>query len=306
MKTGLIVAVIILGLALVAGGVFYFFLMQDKNILASELQSTRGELASTQAELASTRQTLASDDSELSATRDTLTSTQSDLTATRDTLAVTQTELTTTNETLASKLVELSSANEKYASAQKQMSSLEDSLSNTQKKLAAAQETLGGMGITIAASVECKDVQLVDNAAAKNPSWQQLKTFLQNDKTENHQYILNEYDCSQFSQDVHNHAEAAGIRAAEVQVNFKNELVGHALNAFLTSDYGLVYVDCTGNPDKIAYVKVNQVYKAIRLEWVSTPANVREDTWWNLPGDRYILRDDAGAQMVTSKIKIYW
>jgi len=45
---------------------------------------------------------------------------------------------------------------------------------------------------------------------------------------------------------VHNNAEAAGIRAALVNINFDESDKGHALNAFDTIDMGLIYIDCTG------------------------------------------------------------
>ncbi len=57
-------------------------------------------------------------------------------------------------------------------------------------------------------------------------------SFLAQDRTETQRYIREEYDCSQFSRDLHNNAEAAGIRCAEVHVLFGNNEEGHALNAF--------------------------------------------------------------------------
>jgi hypothetical protein len=90
---------------------------------------------------------------------------------------------------------------------------------------------------------------------------------------------------------VHNNAEAAGIRAASVSVDFEGDEVGHACNAFDTIDKGLVYIDCTGqgsgdklnfhleeteegfvfvddNPDSwdaVAYVEVGKEYGLIPL-----------------------------------------
>ena len=94
--------------------------------------------------------------------------------------------------------------------------------------------------------------------------------FISQDQTDKNTYIKDIYDCSEFSRDVHNNAEAAGIQGAVVQVKFRNESIGHALNAFLTTDRGLVFVDSTGaglqiseteqqlneqaNLDKMAYV----------------------------------------------------
>ncbi len=131
-------------------------------------------------------------------------------------------------------------------------------------------------------------------------------TFLSQDQTEKHTYIENEYDCSQFSRDVHNNAEAAGIRAAEVQVNFRNELVGHALNAFLTTDYGLVYVSCTEPPDTIARVKTGKEYRSLELYGISK-TNIRDDYWWDTRISYYYIPSRWGSgEVVTSSIRIYW
>jgi myosin heavy subunit len=305
MKKALIAVVIVLGLAL-AGTIYYCIsLSQDKNALTSELKLVQSALVSTQAELATTNKTLASTLTELGATRDTLTSTRSELGTTRDTLISTRSELSNTNQTLTSKLTELSSANDKITSAQKSLTALQDSISSTQKQLTAAQETLKGLGITVSASLECWDVQLVDNSAAKNPTWNDLMSFIAKDKTENHTYILNTYDCSQFSRDVHNNAEAAGIRAAEVQIFFENEKMGHALNAFLTTDYGLVYIDCTETPDKIARVKTGKEYRAINLSWANG-VNARNDSWFESQPIYYYMKTSTGSHAITSKFRIYW
>ncbi len=312
MKKALIAAVIVLGLGLAASIYYCYTLTQDKNTLTTDLQSVQNALASTQAELASTHQTLttteqilASTQAEFNSTKGTLTSTQKELDNTRDVLASTESELDDTTQRLNSKLTELVSANDKLATAEKSVTTLQDKLTNTEKKLATAQETLGGLGITISASYECVDVDLNDNLEASNPTWKELMAFLSKDKTENHTYIASEYDCSQFSRDIHNNAEAAGIRAAEVQIFFENEKTGHALNAFLTTDYGLVYVDCTQSPDKIAYLKAGKPFKAVQAQWIPGK-DVRNDSWWDSLSTYSSISSSTGGLVVTSRIRIYW
>ena len=305
MKKLFLAVVIVLGLALAASTYFYITLSQDKNTLTTELKSSQGELASTQGALAATNQALTLTQTDLGATRDALTSTRSELGATRDTLTSTQLVLNTTNQTLNSKLAELNSANEQITAAQKSLATLQALSSKTQQELAAAQETLRGLGITISASTECWDVELIDNPAAKNPTLKELSAFLAKDKTENHAYVLNVYDCSQFSRDVHNNAEAAGIRAAEVQVTFQNETVSHALDAFITTDYGLVYVDCTTAPDTIARVESGKEYRAINVGRVAG-INVRNDSWWDSLSTYYYAPGTTGGHVITSQIRIYW
>jgi hypothetical protein len=312
MNKSSIAVIIILGVVLIGVGVFCFTLIQDKSALAAELNSTQTELASTKAELDTTactllltQQELGVTKAELDTTRGTLTSTRAELGITKGTLASTQSELVTANQTLASKLAELSAAGTQLTTTQKSLATLQDSITGMQQKLTSAQDTLRGLGITVAASSKCSDVNLVDNVTAGNPTWNQLVAFLVKDKTENHAYIANVYDCSQFSRDIHNNAEAKGIRAAEVQTDFRNNRIGHALNAFLTTDYGLVYVDCTEAPDKIARVKSGKNYLSIDLNWVN-PLNTRNDSWFEALPTYYYIPGDSGGQSNVSDIIIYW
>jgi hypothetical protein len=294
--------------------------------LTTKLNSVQSTLASTQEELASTKQTLASSQLtltstltelgattstltatrfELSSTKDTLTSTRSELSATKNTLTSTQLVLNTTNQTLFATQSELATTRQTLATAQQASSSLTATLTNTQQKLAVAQETLKGLGISILTSMECSDVVLIDNSAAKNPTWSQLMSFLAQDKTENHTYIANVYDCSQFSLAVHNNAEAAGIRAAEVQVTLKGESAGHAFNAFLTTDYGLVYVDCTEAPDRIAHAITGKEFRAVDVNWIAG-TNFKNDSWWDSLSSYYYMGTNTGGHAVVSGIKIFW
>jgi hypothetical protein len=77
--------------------------------------------------------------------------------------------------------------------------------------------------------------------------------------------------CSDFAEAVHNNAEAAGIKAAWVSLTFEGTKEGHALDAFETTDKGLIYIYCTnssgaenqGAPhsiDAIAYVETGKKY----------------------------------------------
>jgi type II secretory pathway pseudopilin PulG len=331
MKKALVILVIVMGLA--AAIYFCITLNQDKNALASELESTQNILVSTQAELATTKDDLDSTQTELATTKDDLDSTQTELATTKDDLTASQTELddtkdeltstvlelSNTKETLASteseledtnqqltlKLAELNTANSEINSLQESLTDLQDSYVIVQNRLKIAEDTLRGLGITIYFSSECYDVALIDNPDAVNPTWEELISFLAADQTEKNDYILDVYDCSQFSRDVHNNAEAAGIRAAEVQVWFSNNMSGHALNAFITSDYGLVYVDCTISPDKIARVKLDKDFRAVD-KYSMAGQNARNDSWWDSLLSYYYLKSDTGGHAIVSDIVIYW
>ena len=135
---------------------------------------------------------------------------------------------------------------------------------------------------------------LVDNPNAIDPSYAELVAFIEQDTTDGKDYLEHPrigYVCADFAEDVHNNAEAAGIRTASVSVDFEGDVIGHALNAFETIDQGLVYIDCTGqsssdklnfhleeteegfifvddNPDgwdAVAYVRVGEEYGLIPL-----------------------------------------
>ncbi len=275
---------VFLGLALVAAIVYSVVVTGDRNALNTELESVQSVLASTQQSLALTKTELAS---------------------TQQSLASTQTQLSSTNQKLSSTQAELVSTNQKLSSALQASTNLQTTLSKTQQQLAVAQQTLGGLGITLSSSMEYSDVKLIDNPTATNPTWSQLMAFLSQDQTDKHTYVRDIYDCSQFSRDVHNNAEAAGIRAAEVSVSFRNESIGHALNAFLTTDYGLVYVDCTEAPDKIAHVKTEKEFRAVGLYNI-TVTNVRNDYWWDTLSSNYYFISGTRGHSVTSSIRIYW
>ena len=103
-------------------------------------------------------------------------------------------------------------------------------------------------------------------AALRNPTWAELKEFLQRDKTDTLSYVKDVFDCGGFSITLRDNAWVEGIRCAYVEISFSAG-EGHALNAFNTTDNGVVYVDNTEN-DQIAYVAINQPYGKIALDGV--------------------------------------
>lgn len=114
--------------------------------------------------------------------------------------------------------------------------------------------------------IECggdrEPIVLVNSANATNPTYAELVAFIIDDTTNTLPYIKGGpegYVCADFAEKVHNNAEAAGIRVAWVGVEFEDDIEGHALNAFETTDKGLVYIDCTGELEKtwIGYILPN-------------------------------------------------
>lgn len=130
-------------------------------------------------------------------------------------------------------------------------------------------------------------IELINNPDAANPTYDELVAFIMWDTTDTNSPIEKgpgAYVCADFAEDVHNNAEAAGIRAAWVGVDFEGEeyAAGHALNAFETADGGLVYIDCT-EVDCIAYVEEGKEYKWIIIggkEWVGyVPPGIVENIY---------------------------
>ena len=127
-------------------------------------------------------------------------------------------------------------------------------------------------------------VSLINNQYAVNPSWEQLLAFIALDPTDKMTYIDDIVVCSRFAQEVHNNAEKAGFRAAWVALGLSDYPDGHACNAFMTTNKGLVFVDCTGgklsiqigkqssvNHDKIAYICIGKDCGMITLGYASSP-----------------------------------
>jgi peptidoglycan hydrolase CwlO-like protein len=312
MKTGLIISTAVLGVLVVIVGLYVFMVMGERDDLQDKLNATQDTLTATQQELETTETTLTSTEAELATTKNTLSLTQTDLSSTQDTLTVTRDELDATEDELSATKEDLSAIEDELGDTRLQLHDAEDELDRSEQELddittryQVAIETLRGLDITLSESDACRDVILIDNPEATNPTWAELKAFLAQDHTEDHEYIIHVYDCSEFSRDLHNRAEAAGIRCAEVQVELVGESLGHALNAFLTTDYGLVYVDCTEAPDKIARVKAGYAFRAVTVSAVSI-ANVRNDNWWASLMSYYYLQSSSGGHCVVSSIKIYW
>lgn len=123
--------------------------------------------------------------------------------------------------------------------------------------------------VTITTTMQKNVTKLKTIAKAEkleNPTWQELKEFLEQDDTDKLPYKPEEFDCTGYALILRDNARTRGFRCAYVEVEFANGK-GHALNAFQTIDKGLVFVDVTES-DKIAYVKIGKPYGLICLDGV--------------------------------------
>jgi len=192
-----------------------------------------------------------------------ITETESELDLKRNRLEETKAELVVTynerdealelNEELEKELFEVEQELD-YVEGDLQMQKAETS--KLQIELEAIQEELQlyrDTGITVAQGIVPPyktslygSFDLENNPDAINASWSQLKDFLREDRTDSNLYIENYYTCGEFAETLHNNAENSGIKAAWVAIQFEDDSISHALNAFVTTDRGLVFIDTTG------------------------------------------------------------
>jgi len=118
----------------------------------------------------------------------------------------------------------------------------------------------------------------------EDPSWSELEDFLRMDDTDTMTYVENSFDCSGFAITLRDRAWRYGFRSAYVEIGFGDE-VGHAVNAFDTTDKGLIFIDDT-EADQIAYVEIGQSCGAILLDEVKSEyidcSGSPEDFWMPL------------------------
>jgi hypothetical protein len=76
----------------------------------------------------------------------------------------------------------------------------------------------------------------------RDPTYDEVRQFLAQDRTDANKYVEGEYVCSDFAADVNTSAEAQGLRCALVEIKYP-EGSGHAVVAFQTVDRGLVFIE---------------------------------------------------------------
>ena len=235
-------------------------------ILLIQLNTAKGDLATTTAELV--------------LTKDQLTTTEGKLTVTQTRLAIAEGDLATTQAELKS--------------TQTQLAQNASDIQNYKKELALYKDTWG--------SVVASDIQppfqgadIVNQGSATNPSWAQLLDFVLNDKTDQKAYVPDVYTCGDYARDVHNNAERLGIRAAWVAIKFAN--VYHTCNAFKTTDRGLVFIDCTGLQATTPGPSNRDKTVSVRLGIDYIPMSLVPESGWS------VAWNDMGTIL---DIQVYW
>jgi hypothetical protein len=126
-----------------------------------------------------------------------------------------------------------------------------------------------------------KILEGLNGSTLRNPTWPEVEEFIKRDNTDSLPYREGQFDCDGYAITLRDNAWRLGIRSAYVALNYGDE-IGHALNAFETTDKGVIFVDCVEN-DTIAYVKVGQLYGVIALDAVKTEfiaCNGNPDEFW--------------------------
>ena len=117
-------------------------------------------------------------------------------------------------------------------------------------------------------------------------------------------YIDYLYECASFAEEVHNNAEARGIRSAFVALFFSEENTGHAINAFHTTDKGLVYIDCSMGTDTVAYIEEDKEYGIVPLQMASSFDYSFYTSYKRM--NVLITRQLYGTSQIVDLMFIYW
>jgi flagellar motility protein MotE (MotC chaperone) len=266
-----IAGIIILVIALLGCAAGLVLMSRSLGATNDRLEDTQTALAREQAERQDIAQSLESTRDELQDTAASLQETRADLEEQRSqTDKYVQLYETSAGE-LEKKESDLAALEDRLASLEQENEGLQATVAGLEEKLALYEDTLGThvySGVTPPYhSGNVPQIILINQASAEDPTWEELLAFLKEDKTDKNLYVPGEYECGNFAQDLHNNAEARGIRCAFVAVHFY-DAPAHALNAFKATDRGLVYIDDTGDQyrryaadlDKLVELSKDEVY----------------------------------------------
>ncbi len=296
MKTALLVITSIVLVGCAAGLMITY---QSLGVTKDTLEETKAALYKTQVKQLETVASLEDTQNELQAITKILEETTRDLLNQKNQTESYMQLYESTLEEMQGVEEKLDTVNGELASSQQSNRELQEAIDEIQGKLNLYEDTLGtqvssGL-IPPYRSGNLDIITLVNQGTANNPTWNELLVFLYEDTTDKNLYVPDVYVCGGFAQDLHNNAEAMGIRAAFVVVHFYDENIdSHALNAFKTVDEGLVYIDDTGweypfdivNYDRTVEIAKDEPY----VESLLFP-----EGWTLVPGEN-----------IVKSIEIYW
>jgi hypothetical protein len=120
-----------------------------------------------------------------------------------------------------------------------------------------------------------RELRLINNLHARNPTLEAVLEFLKRDKTDLMLYVDDNFVCADFTAKIHNNAERQGLRCGYARVCCYDGST-HACNVWNTTDAGLIYTDSTGLEyfeqnynidcnDSIAIIRRDQDYECYSI-----------------------------------------
>ena len=292
------IILITIGLLLLVGcATGLVFTFQALGNTEDKLQKTQDDVDNLQIELQDTQSDLTQARAELQDTATTLTDTQNSLEEQSHETSKYINMYESAREELENTDEELESLTDLLDSTQRDNEDLQEELDEIQEKLDLYEDTLGTQVFSGSMppyrSGDVSSLVLHNNTEAEDPTYQELVAFLREDKTDKNLYVPGEYECGNFAQELHNNAEAVGIRAAFVAVHFDDKIT-HALNAFKTVDLGLFYIDVTGSESPISLAHLDKKVQVAKDEPYKPSLLFPQGGW-------YITSND-----IVKSIEIYW
>lgn len=266
------------------------------------------------AEIEDLNATISSQETVITKTAADLQDTENRLQVTEDTLQQTEDQLLNTRESLDESIQANLELKSQYNSTASRLDSVESSLRAEKSKTSQLEEEIENledelqlyydMGIIVKSEMvppyqasTRPQFDLVNNSEATHISYIDLRHFLFEDDTDKIPYIVDEFMCGEFAETLHNNAEESGIKAAFVGIQFEDGSVGHAFNAFITTDRGLIYIDVTGTkPGEDRPTHVDSIVSTLEVGKVRKIQLIWNDgTWYMTPDNK-----------VVSRIEVYW
>ena len=142
------------------------------------------------------------------------------------------------------------------------------------------EEAMAEIGFNAYSShIQHDDLKNYDN---RNPTYQEVIAFLNNDKTDLLPYVVGEFTCRDFAMNIYNNAKDIGLKCGRCSVMFKNESRGHGCNVWYTTDKGLIFTDSTGKRQDMQYeMRASGFDKLVRLrhDGLYEITYIGEDSW---------------------------
>jgi len=126
--------------------------------------------------------------------------------------------------------------NDELQALQAELATVEIALNESRELIESLEDTLSNLQVNYARLTTGYGYVLRD------PSYQEMKNFLEQDETSEQEYLRNEYICVDFAANVKANAAKEGIRCVYVVIEYLGT-TGHAIVAFDTTDRGLVYIE---------------------------------------------------------------